>query len=619
MGPTAAPTTAPLAHAGRARPWVLRWAPWALAGLVAVHLAVVALRLPEGRRLPVSHLLQFAIEAAGAALVWVAVATMPRGHDRRSWTLMAAAATSYALGVGYLVFLDLAGRALAYPSAADVLWLAFPLLASASFLWRSLGAGRSQAVVRALDALITGTAVFLVAWVFWFGAVVSGASGGFLARLATAAYPFGDVLILTSLLAFAATLSRERLATLWPLFGGVLLIWATDVAYTWQALHGNPSTAGVPEAGWPLGFALVAYGAARAAHGTPAQKAGFTELDRWLPYAVALLAILALAYTVVVGRYSRVIMGTAVAWVTLLLFRQIHFFRQYGSAQRALLEERLRGAASEQKIRGLQELADFKGRFINTAAHELTTPLTPIRLLLAALRRETIPGHAESIELLERNVDRLATLLADILESARMQSNEMRLRTSDVDLSEIARSAAQDLERAFEDAGIAFAQRVEDGIRLRGDGVRLHQAVLNLLDNARKFTPRGGRVELAASRTPAGARITVRDSGDGIPADALPGLFHPFAQANNLAGSPGTGLGLYITKGIVERHGGSVRAESAGKGAGATFTFELPREPPEPGPEPQAFAARPRPGGKAPEAPPQPPRVEGASGDRRSS
>src|ERR1051326_4099904 len=146
---------------------------------------MVLARLPEERRLPLSNALQFAIEAVSAALMWTAAAGMPPGRSRRAWLLMAAAGTSYALGIGYLVYLDRVHATLTYPSLADVFWLAFPLLASGSLLWRSLDAGRAQWFIRTLDALITGTALFLVAWVFWFAAVVQGSSGGRLAELVT--------------------------------------------------------------------------------------------------------------------------------------------------------------------------------------------------------------------------------------------------------------------------------------------------------------------------------------------------------------------------------------------------------------------------------------------------
>lgn len=558
---------------------------WLIGALLAAH-AILVWAEPFGpsEHLRLSNAFQFTIEALGALLVWAVVLRLDSHQQRGPWLVMAAAATSYMLGIGYVVYLDATGKALTYPSIADVFWLAFPLLASVSFLWRSVRPGdRTQWFVRGLDIIITGLGVFLIAWVGWFEEVVAQSSGDALAQAVTAGYPLGDVMVITALLTFAVRLPRAHWRDLGPLFAGMAVIWATDVFYTWRSIHGDYSTAGIPELGWPLGFALVAIGAITSSRTRADGEArAVSTLDQWLPYIVAAPALAALAYAVSSRAISTTVGGIAIVWMALILVRQLLFFRQSRLAYQALADARIKKAEAEQQLAHLRELTEFKTRFINMAAHELNTPLTPIRLGIATLRsaRSASQESQQVLDILERNVMRLVLLLQDILESARIQSDQLRIRKGAVDLARLVRAIAEEQRPRFEAAHVGLALDAPPAAPMVGDEIRLHQVLMNLVDNALKHTPEGGSVALKVEPVEGGWRCAVTDTGQGIAAEDLGRLFQPFSRLDESEGKAGSGLGLSIARSIVERHGGTIQAASAGRGQGSTFTFELPTQPP---------------------------------------
>jgi PAS domain S-box-containing protein len=241
-------------------------------------------------------------------------------------------------------------------------------------------------------------------------------------------------------------------------------------------------------------------------------------------------------------------------------------------------------AASEERARELQRLKDldaFKTQFINTAAHELGTPLTPIRLQLDLLQTR---GQAlderqrRGLAIVSRNVDRLAQLVQDVLEVARLQAGRLSLDVRPVEVQPLLADAVESFQEPARQSGVALELRAPAGLMVNGDARRLTQVVYNLLSNALKFTPRGGRIEVSAEREGGEVRFAVRDTGIGIRAEDLGKLFEPFSQVHDPSerAPHGTGLGLYISRGILELHGGRITAASPGLGQGATFTCALP-------------------------------------------
>ncbi|MFO0848356.1 MAG: PAS domain S-box protein [Gemmataceae bacterium] len=243
----------------------------------------------------------------------------------------------------------------------------------------------------------------------------------------------------------------------------------------------------------------------------------------------------------------------------------------------------------EQASRRRAEEADRrKDEFLAMLAHELRNPLAPLRnsLQVLALRGDDPDVVGRVRGMMDRQVTHLVRLVDDLLDVSRITAGKVRLRVERLDLGQILRQAAADHRPAFEAKGVGLEVRTPGlPVWVSGDPTRLAQVFDNLLVNALKFTSPGGRVEAAVAAGPAGrAAVTVRDTGAGIGPVMLPRLFQPFAQADRTLdrSGGGLGLGLAIVRGLVELHGGTVRADSPGLGAGSVFTLDLPAlaEPP---------------------------------------
>jgi len=247
-------------------------------------------------------------------------------------------------------------------------------------------------------------------------------------------------------------------------------------------------------------------------------------------------------------------------------------------------EDPLRVALEEaQRARKEAELANrLKDEFLATVSHELRTPLTAIlgwsRILQT--RQHDPASVARAIETIERNAKGLAQIVEDILDVSRIITGKLRLEFGPVDLRHVLGAAIDVVRPAAEAKGVLMVDLAEGPPCLvSGDPDRLQQVVWNLLSNAVKFTPKGGRVEASIERSgSAHARILVTDTGQGIRPDFLPYLFDRFRQADSTTtrSHGGLGLGLAIVRHLVELHGGSVKAESAGEGLGSTFSITLP-------------------------------------------
>ncbi|BDG03995.1 ATP-binding protein [Anaeromyxobacter oryzae] len=242
----------------------------------------------------------------------------------------------------------------------------------------------------------------------------------------------------------------------------------------------------------------------------------------------------------------------------------------------------------------LRESDRLKSQFLAILSHELRNPLAPILNGLYILGRVD-PGGEQALRaraIIERQVGHLTRLIDDLLDVTRISRGKVELRCERLDLSELAQRTAEDHRAAFIAGDVRFELLPPPAqVWVNGDRTRLAQVIGNLLQNAAKFTPRGGSVSVSveADSTRGHAILQVRDTGKGIAPEILPRVFEAFTQADDTLdrSKGGLGLGLAVVKGIVELHGGSVSAASAGLGMGATFTITLPLEtavPAEPGP-----------------------------------
>ena len=256
-------------------------------------------------------------------------------------------------------------------------------------------------------------------------------------------------------------------------------------------------------------------------------------------------------------------------------FRDITEHRRAAEERRHLLE-------GEQFARGEAERANsMKDAFLATVSHELRTPLNAI-LGWAHLLRTGSMSEAQihrGIEVIERNARAQSQLIEDLLDMSRIVSGKMRLDIQSVDPGAFIEAAIETVRPAAEAKGVRLSTLLDPGAGpVNGDPSRLQQVVSNLLSNAIKFTARDGRIQVVLERVNSHIEIAVADTGVGIKPEFLPHVFDRFRQdtAAPARSATGLGLGLSIVKHLVELHGGSVRAISAGEGHGATFTVCLP-------------------------------------------
>lgn len=232
----------------------------------------------------------------------------------------------------------------------------------------------------------------------------------------------------------------------------------------------------------------------------------------------------------------------------------------------------------EQRIRRDQQ------RFLTGATHELKTPLATIRLGLESLDRDSLPTERRAHYLagMVRQVDRLERGLSNVLAAAGLESRGIQSHRVLGDLAEDVRRAVNDITDRCAAAGITCQITACASSSVERDETSMRLVLQNLLDNAIKYTPTGGHIEVALGHFGDRARVTVTDSGCGIPAAELSRIFERFHRAgpDHIGG---TGLGLALVREIVQAHGGQVRAESPGEGRGSRFTVDLPRYRPEPG------------------------------------
>ena len=218
--------------------------------------------------------------------------------------------------------------------------------------------------------------------------------------------------------------------------------------------------------------------------------------------------------------------------------------------------------------------------FVSMLAHELRGPLLP---LSNAVRLLSTPGlerasYDKALAIMRRQLSQLARLVDDLFDFTRIGEGKLSLRKEWCKVATILDMALEVSMPRIESAGVRLHVDVKpDQLEVFADAGRLAQAVANLLNNAAKFTPRGGDIWVICGRTENGAVLTVKDSGIGIDQELLPEVFAPFHQATSeMAVNRGLGLGLPIAKQIVEMHGGLVTAASDGPGTGSTFTVTLP-------------------------------------------
>ena len=222
-----------------------------------------------------------------------------------------------------------------------------------------------------------------------------------------------------------------------------------------------------------------------------------------------------------------------------------------------------------------------KDEFLAILAHELRNPLAPIRSALDVLSRTIPPRHEVewALGVIDRQLGQMTRLIDDVVDLARMTTNKLQLRKRRIGLDVVLDAAVETSRPLIEACGHELAvTRPTQPMYVDADPCRLLQVIVNLLNNAAKYTERGGHIALVATRDADDAVVTVRDTGIGIAAETLPRIFDLFTQADrslHLA-QGGFGVGLALVKRLVEMHGGAITARSDGQGTGSEFSVRLP-------------------------------------------
>jgi PAS domain S-box-containing protein len=239
---------------------------------------------------------------------------------------------------------------------------------------------------------------------------------------------------------------------------------------------------------------------------------------------------------------------------------------------------------AEYAARQAEESSRLKEEFLATISHELRTPLNAILGWSRMLRSGKMESNeaAKALQTIERNARAQSQLIDDLLDVSRIITGKLRIDVRPIDPTIFTEAAIEAVQPAAEAKGVRIVKVIDTGASsVPGDPVRLQQVIWNLVSNAVKFTPRGGRIQVQLERVNSHIEIAVSDTGQGIPAEFIPHVFDRFRQADQASTRQhgGMGLGLAIVRNLVEMHGGSVEAKSLGKDQGATFTVRLPVSP----------------------------------------
>lgn len=257
-------------------------------------------------------------------------------------------------------------------------------------------------------------------------------------------------------------------------------------------------------------------------------------------------------------------------------------WKKYEDEREELLDGEREARRQAERLRlEIERANQNQDEFLALLAHELRSPLNAIlgwvRILRKGLANEQ--QTAKALETIEKNAESQNQLIEDIFDASRINSGKLRLDTQPMSLGEAVIHSVESIRPAAEAKIITLETALDaDSVFIMGDADRMRQIVVNLLTNAVKFTGEGGRIIVRLKNSGSDAILVVEDNGQGIGADLLPSVFDRYAQADkdSTRGKAGLGLGLPLVRKLVEQHGGTVTAESRGKGHGAVFTVTVP-------------------------------------------
>jgi signal transduction histidine kinase len=507
-----------------------------------------------------------------------------------AWYLFAAGLMAFAVGdVFFNFYARIWHRDLPIPSVADVFYLAgYPLLAVGLVLLvlRMLPQGRREGLI---DAALLTAAFGICHWIFVMHPLLTGSSD-WVGQLVALSYPAMDVLLIGALVFLALTPAGRTVSYRYLTASVVLLLLADEV---YSVSPGTFVATSWLDAGWLLSYVLwgtAALSPSMRDLSEPRRAVGprlssVRLLALWI--AVATVPVILIVERLADRRIDAVSLAIASAALSGLvlirlagLVRSLDRVRRDERAARAEAESAQRQLARQNEQ--LREADRLKDEFVALISHDLRTPLTSIMgYLELVLDDDNLTEEQRGfLNVADRNADRLLRLVNDLLFVARFEAGELELRPTDLDLAAVVRQSVEESGPRAAAGGVELTCVAGAVSLVQADKGRMFQLVENLVSNAIKFTPEGGEVRVSVTPVNGVVRLEVADTGIGIASGEQQRLFERFFRASTASEHqiPGTGLGLYITRAIVEAHGGSIAVRSD-PGEGTSFCVELPARP----------------------------------------
>ncbi len=512
-----------------------------------------------------------------AAAAIIAGVRLHRPSSKAAWYLIALGMALFVAGdVVTYNYQRFFGRAVPFPSIADIFYLGtFPAVVAGLLLLirrRSRGGDRTSLI----DSSIIATGLGLLSWVLLM-APYAHAHLSLEVKLTSLAYPLMVLVALSVAVRLAFSAGNKSRSSYMTVLAMVVLF-ATDAAYGWLQLHGGYQNGGLLDGGWIAFYLLLGAAALHPSMAVAAGEAVRTRLTRVRLVVLAVATFVApvtglLAHTK--GSEEVATAGASVVLFSLVLLRMVDMVQRHEAGA-------AREHALEKTTARLLELDQLKDQFVATVSHELRTPLTSIHgyldLALEAEGRDLADEPRQFVSIASRNTDRLRELVNDLLLVSELDAGELEFDFDTVDFRDLAQESVESARPHALACGISLELSAKSALRLNGDRVRLGQLLDNVISNALKFTPRGGRVSVRVTQANGSGILEVEDTGIGIAVDEQKHLFDRFFRGR-VAGDQaiqGTGLGLSISQSIAQAHGGLIEVESE-ENVGTTFRFAFPR------------------------------------------
>lgn len=515
--------------------------------------------------------------AGATGLIAIAKSRYVAAERRRAWAFGGAAMLAWAVGNFAWSYYELIQQQeVPFPSAADAGYLLLLPLGAAALLALIVGGPAATSRLRtSLDGLIIVSAMLFVAYALFLRSIGEYAlqQDGILAKVVAFAYPTGDVFLLSLMVLVLPRVQATSRKSLAWISAGLLAFTVADVGFWYFTAEGTYQSGSITDIGWLLGFLLLAFAAMRPsnppASATLNAPGALLSVVPLVPFFVGLG--FAVGVTIQGLSFDNFQVWLSLFVVVTLAARQFVIVRENLGLRRNV----------EKALDALRAQEAIRTRLMHAIAHDLRNPLTPIlaQLKIASIMGPLADGQRKALDSARSSLEQVRVLVQDLSTLARIEDGRLELKPPDVDVGAIASNAVESFRPLAADRGLSLSLEQDPAVHAQADPTRVGQVLFNLLSNALKFTPKGGKIRVRTRMDGPRTLLEVEDSGRGLTSDEVRKLFQPFSQVHNSdeVEEKGTGLGLYISRALAEAQGGSLAVSSPGRGLGAVFTLQLPR------------------------------------------